>query len=173
MRFDCMIVCLKGAPRSQVWHAAFHLFCLHSVNFVLLCSPAFSSNSTCQYFCSPFTPFHDLQILSVRVYFPCLHPSTKLSFQSFLTLPCNHSPRFLPHLTLCVSLSISPPPVSLIVLFCTEGYSCLQGYENVRKAHSISSYVNSHFPPEQTHFPGSDLPRSMFRIPLPTSFSNT
>lgn len=43
--------------------------------------------------------------------------------------------------------------VSLIAVFATEGYSCPQGYENVRKAHSIFSYVNSHFPPEQTHFP--------------------
>jgi len=58
------------------------------------------------------------------------------------------------------SLSLFLPPslsISLIVLFSAEGYSCLQGYENVRKAHSIISYVNSHFPPEQTHFPGSDL----------------
>lgn len=62
----------------------------------------------------------------------------------------------------------SPPPISLIVLFSAEGYSCLQGYENVRKAHSIFSYVNSHFPPEQTHFPESDLPRCTSHFP-PTS----
>ncbi|TNN52771.1 hypothetical protein EYF80_037004 [Liparis tanakae] len=43
------------------------------------------------------------------------------------------------------------------MLKCDAGYSCLQGYENVRKAHSIFSYVNSHFPPEQTHFPGTAL----------------
>lgn len=63
------------------------------------------------------------------------------------------SPAFCP-----TAHSASPPPIPLIVLFSTEGYSCLQGYENVRKAHSIFSYVNSHFPPEQTHFPRSDLP---------------
>lgn len=59
----------------------------------------------------------------------------------------------------------SPPPVPLIVLFSAEGYSCLQGYENVKKAHSIFSYINSHFPPEQTHFPGSDLPRCTSHFP--------
>lgn len=71
----------------------------------------------------------------------------------------------LPLLSPPISRSASPPPVSLIVLFSAEGYSCLQGYENVRKAHSIFSYVNSHFPPEQTHFPGSDLPRCTSHFP--------
>lgn len=80
--------------------------------------------------------------------------------QSFLLLSA-------PPLALPLPFHLAPP-VSLIVLFSTEGYSCLQGYENVRKAHSIFSYVNSHFPPEQTHFPGSDLLRCTSHFPPPS-----
>lgn len=113
---------------------------------------------------SPLTALHDLQIIF------CLFLSIFISVSPSL-LPnslSNHfrlshaitSPAFCP-----TSRSASPPPVSLIVLFSAEGYSCLQGYENVRKAHSIFSYVNSHFPPEQTHFSRSDLPCCTSHIP--------
>lgn len=113
---------------------------------------------------SPLGAFHDLQIISFHI---C--PSSFLSLCSLLStnllpiilsLPCNHFHCLLPYLPLFLfPVSIPSLPVSLIVLFPAEGYSCLRGYENVRKAYSISSYVNSHFPPEQTHFPASDLPR--------------
>lgn len=97
------------------------------------------------------------------------------SLHAFPACPLRNSCLFRPIPTLLLSSELSSraiassdscppaplppsPPASLIVLFCTEGYFCLQGYENVKTAHSISSYVNSHFPPEQTHFPTSDLP---------------
>lgn len=104
---------------------------------------------------------------------PCLFPLPAPFYQTpfpiiFQLSHAIGSPDFCPT-SHSASPFPSPPPFPLIVLFCTEGYSCLQGYENVRKAHSIFSYVNSHFPPEQTHFPRSDLPRSTFHISLPTS----
>lgn len=101
------------------------------------------------------------------------HVLQVIFFGLFLPIFILPSPSLLPN-SLMQSLSPipapppalpSPPPVSLIVLFSAEGYSCLQGYENVKKAHSIFSYVNSHFPPEQTHFPGPDLPRCTSHFP--------
>lgn len=112
----------------------------------------------------------DLQI--IFIYFcPSLFPSPLLYPTPFpVIFKLSHaitSPAFCPTSHSASPPLPSPPPVSLIVLFSAEGYSCLQGYENVRKAHSIFSYVNSHFPPEQTHFPVSDLPRCTSHFPPP------
>lgn len=88
--------------------------------------------------------------VSAHLYFPFLQ--TPIIF-FFLTLSCNHFPCFSAPTSPSTSLLPPPSPISsLIVMFSAEGYSCLQGYGNVRKAHSIFCYVNSHFPPEQTHF---------------------
>lgn len=110
-----------------------------------------------------FLPFVISLPPSSKFNFPPLPPSHAITSHDFC--PISHSARPFP----------SPPLISLIVLFSYEGYSCLQGYENVREAHSIFSYVNSHFPPEQTHFPASDLPRytSQAHRTCPTSSSNT
>lgn len=115
-------------------------------------------------FYSVFPPFHDLHMIFVYFYtslFPTPHPSSQIQFPIiFNSLMQSRPPLSAPPLSLPL-----PPLVSLIVLFSAEGYSCLQGYENVRKAHSIFSYVNSHFPPEQTHFPECDPPRCTSRFP--------
>lgn len=107
---------------------------------------------------SPRTPFHDLRIILCLFLsiFISLSPSLlQTQFPIIFTSPMQSLPLLsAPPLTLPLSPSTPHPPlVPLIVLLSAEGYSCLQGYENVRKAHSIFSYVNSHFPPEQTHFP--------------------
>lgn len=86
--------------------------------------------------CSCPSLFVSLHLNSVSNHFNLSHPITSLSPLA-LPLPPSISLPFLLY-----NRSLSP----------AEGYSCLQGCENVRKAHSISSYANSHFPPEQTHF---------------------
>lgn len=87
----------------------------------------------------------------ISIYLFSLQFSFAVTVFPFL-LPLLNKPDFCP-----ASPSASLATISLIVLLSAEGYFCLQGYENVRKAHSIFSYVNSHFPPEQTHFPVYDL----------------
>lgn len=78
--------------------------------------------------------------------------------------PSLFSPLYLFFSDSCLTASISTP-ASLIVPFPAEGYFRLQGYENVTEAYSIFSYINSHFPPEQTHFPTSKLPRWTSHFP--------
>lgn len=124
--------------QEYLYHSEIQFHCSSSLTSITLLSflaaQGFSSHASCV---SP-------EFLSIPA-----HPDSPPILWTLLQSPSLiHAPPPLPF----------PPPASLIVQFCAEGYSCLQGYENVKTAHSIFSYVNSHFPPEQTHFLASDLP---------------